>query len=158
MEPITAFRGRYAIFSNYALGRIFYRGHAWASVEHAYQAQKTLYPELQKRIRDAATPAIAKKLARSYELRPDWDEVKVEIMAELLREKFSAEPARRILLATATAELVEGNWWGDVFWGQCPLGTGENWLGRLLMVVRQELWLCVVNDEPFIPLSEVWQP
>lgn len=158
MEPITAFRGRYAIFSNYSLCSIFYKGHWWASVEHAYQAMKSTDPAMQKYIRDCATPAIAKKLARSYELRPDWDEVKVDIMAELLREKFSAEPARRILLATATAELVEGNWWGDVFWGQCPLGTGENWLGRLLMVVRQELWLCVVNNEPFIPLSEVWQP
>jgi hypothetical protein len=39
------------------------------------------------------------------------------------------------LLATEYVELIEGNNWGDTFFGVCN-GEGENWLGRLLMNLR----------------------
>lgn len=136
---ITSFRGRWAKLGNYSPCIVFYEGHAYPSVEHAYQAQKTTNPLLQKAVREQPTPATAKRLARSFELRPDWDEVKIPIMRHLLREKFVQEPERSILLSTGNEELVEGNWWGDRFWGQSPVGDGENWLGRLLMEVREEL-------------------
>lgn len=69
----------------------------------------------------------------------DWDGRKVAIMRGLLREKFApgSELAAR-LLATHPRALVEGNDWGDRFWGVCR-GQGENWLGRLLEQVRDEL-------------------
>jgi ribA/ribD-fused uncharacterized protein len=115
---------------------------------------KSTDPTVQKIIRDCATPAIAKKTARAFPHRPDWDTVKIGIMSELLVEKFSAEPARSILLATGDAKLVEGNWWNDTFWGECPLGEGENWLGRLLMWVR---WL-LVSDGGVSPLARRGSP
>jgi predicted NAD-dependent protein-ADP-ribosyltransferase YbiA (DUF1768 family) len=65
--------------------------------------------------------------------------VKVQIMRDLLVEKFSQEPERSILLATGDEELVEGNWWHDTFWGQCPVGHGENMLGKLLMELREAI-------------------
>ena len=115
----------------------------YPSTEHAYQAAKFLDPEHQKQIRDAPTANVSKKIARDLEKagyrRKDWDEVKVEIMRGLLREKFSQEPEKLVLLATGDEELVEGNWWNDRFWGQCPIGTGENWLGRLLMELRKDI-------------------
>jgi predicted NAD-dependent protein-ADP-ribosyltransferase YbiA (DUF1768 family) len=74
-------------------------------------------------------------------------------MRELLREKFWQEPERSVLLATGDVELIEGNWWGDQFWGQCPVGKGENWLGRLLMELRRDLR----SDRPLTPASELWQ-
>lgn len=141
------------MFSNYYLGTIFYRGHAYPSVEHAYQAQKTPVTAMQQAIRDCASPGAAKRLAHTLVLRHGWEEMKVSIMAELLLEKFSAEPARSVLLGTGDAELVEGNYWGDCFWGQCPVGQGENWLGRLLMTVRDRL-----RGGEFIAASETWQP
>lgn len=152
VAPITAFRGRWTKLGNYSSCVVFYNGHAYQSVEHAYQAQKTLGLTDQKKIRDSPTPATAKKLARKKPLRPDWDSVKVSIMRELLREKFSQEPERSILLSTGVAELVEGNWWKDTFWGQCPVGNGENWLGRLLMEVRTEL-----REHRVEPASETWR-
>lgn len=112
---ISAFRGRWTKLGNYSSCVVFFEGHAYQSVE------------------------LAKKLARTVPLRADWDTIKIHVMRTLLREKFSQEPERSILLATGSEELVEGNWWHDRFWGQCPLGTGENWLGRLLMEVRAEL-------------------
>ena len=44
-----------------------------------------------------------------------------------------------LLLATGDAKIVEGNTWGDVFWGVCN-GVGENHLGEILMKVRQDLF------------------
>ena len=115
----------------------------YPSTEHAYQAAKFLNEEHQQEIRNAATANVSKKIARRLEKagyrRKDWDDVKVDVMRGLLREKFSQEPEQEVLLKTGDEELVEGNWLGDTFWGQCPVGTGENWLGRLLMELRDEL-------------------
>ena len=71
-------------------------------------------------------------------LRPDWEEVKVQVMRELLYAKFSEEPLRGMLKATGDQHLEEGNNWGDTFWGVCR-GRGENWLGKLLMEVRASI-------------------
>lgn len=81
----------------------------------------------------------AKKLGRTVVLRPDWNEVKVSIMRNVLALKFRQNPdLREKLLATGEAELIEGNHWKDTFWGVCN-GVGENWLGKLLMELREEL-------------------
>jgi ribA/ribD-fused uncharacterized protein len=77
--------------------------------------------------------------ARNVEIRRDWDEVKLRIMEGLVRQKFSKDPVlRQRLLDTGDQDLVEGNTWGDTFWGVCR-GQGSNWLGRILMDVRAEL-------------------
>ena len=55
-----------------------------------------------------------------------------------LRYKFSNPDLKEKLLATGNEELVEGNWWGDQYWGICD-GIGKNKLGKLLMKVRKEL-------------------
>lgn len=136
---ITAFRGRWTKLGNYSSCVVFYQGHAYQSVEHAYQAQKSTNPAVQRAIRDQPTPATAKRLARIVTLRLDWEGIKIPLMRELLREKFSQEPECSVLLSTGDQELVEGNWWNDTFWGQCPVGVGENWLGRLLMELRDDL-------------------
>lgn len=143
---VQYFRGKWAKLGNYSACTIFYKGHAYMSVEHAYQAQKSLDPAIQKMIRDQPTPATAKKLARSVILRPDWDQIKLSLMKDLLREKFSQEPERSILLSTGDQELIEGNWWQDRYWGQCPIGVGENKLGELLMDVRSELRAGTLDD------------
>jgi ribA/ribD-fused uncharacterized protein len=136
---ITEFRNKWVKLGNYSLCTVFYSGHAYTSIEHAYQAQKSLDPAIQKMVRDCPTPNTAKQMARKVQLRPDWEQVKNGIMLELLREKFSSEPERSILLSTGAENLVEGNWWGDRYWGQCPVGNGKNMLGLMLMHVRAEL-------------------
>jgi ribA/ribD-fused uncharacterized protein len=71
-------------------------------------------------------------------MRDDWNDIKIDVMRDLLQEKFSDDDLRELLLATGDAELIEGNTWNDYFWGVC-LGEGQNWLGKLLMEVRKEL-------------------
>jgi ribA/ribD-fused uncharacterized protein len=70
--------------------------------------------------------------------RADWEAVKLEVMKEILRLKFSEPSLREALLATGDAPLIEANTWNDTFWGVCR-GRGQNHLGRLLEEVREEI-------------------
>lgn len=136
---ISSFRGEWTRLSNYSLCSVWFDGHIYSSVEHAYQAAKTLDDKERVGIRHIPTPNQAKKLGRKVTIRSDWEDIKVDIMRELLKEKFAQKPERDILISTGNEELIEGNWWGDRFWGQSPLGNGKNWLGTLLMEIREQI-------------------
>ena len=135
---IREFVGPYAFLSNFAPHSTEYAGQQYRTVEHAFQAAKTRDPEEQRRIREAITPRTAKALGRSVALREDWEDVKLGIMYRLVKRKFEDPELAQQLRATGTAILIEGNWWGDTFWGVSG-GTGENHLGKILMRVRREL-------------------
>lgn len=134
---IDSFRFQYGFLSNFHEAPIYVDGERYRSVEHAYQAYKTLDPWSRRLIREAATPGQAKKLGQGVSLRPDWDAVKVDLMRTFVRKKFDNPFLRPLLLATGNASLVEGNTWNDTFWGVCR-GVGQNWLGKILMEIREE--------------------
>ncbi len=56
-------------------------------------------------------------------------------MHSILHAKFAVPALRDALLDTGHAELIEGNTWGDVYWGVFG-GRGRNQLGRTLMRIR----------------------
>jgi ribA/ribD-fused uncharacterized protein len=119
-----------------------FEGLSYPSTEHAFQAAKTTNPRLRRAIRDVATPGSAKKMGASLTLRTDWESVKLGVMLEFLRQKFGQPLLRGLLLKTGQAQLVEGNTWGDTYWGaieQEGRWVGQNRLGILLMQVRDEL-------------------
>jgi predicted NAD-dependent protein-ADP-ribosyltransferase YbiA (DUF1768 family) len=62
-------------------------------------------------------------------------------MHNLIKQKFSDAALRELLMKTSPVKLIEGNTWGDTFWGECPLGTGKNMLGKLLMYERDGLFI-----------------
>jgi ribA/ribD-fused uncharacterized protein len=142
---IAAFSGSYAFLSNFfpIPGGLQMDGQSYPTLEHAFQASKTPSLIWRERIRRAPTPAEARRVGRKVPIRKDWEQVKVRVMAELLRRKFDpqAHPDLvRQLRATGEALLIEGNLWGDLFWGVDErTGLGLNHLGRLLMEVRQAL-------------------
>ena len=82
-------------------------------------------------------------MGRHATLRPDWEEVKVDVMREGLRKKFAIPELRAMLLATGDEELIAGNTWHDRTWGRCVCdkcgGQGQNLLGQLLMELRTEI-------------------
>lgn len=128
-------------FSNFAPFPIDLDGKRWPTVEHHYQAQKFADPELQKKIRKAEKPVIAKALADKYRAtaRLDWDEVKNAIMERAVRRKFELyDELRELLLGTGEEELAEAAP-TDFYWGVGRDGTGQNRLGHLLMRIRAEL-------------------
>lgn len=138
MAQIDNFRLDYFFLSNFYPCKIAYDGMTFPSVEAAFQAAKTLdkIERVQFQTMDAST---AKRVGRRVKLRPDWESVKIGIMRELVACKFlNSEELRDKLIATGDAELIEGNTWGDRFWGVCN-GSGRNELGRILMEVRSEI-------------------
>jgi ribA/ribD-fused uncharacterized protein len=146
MSEITRFDGEYGFLSNFYESPI--EMPSWhpapgviaPTVEHAFQSLKTENFDESLAILRAPSPSVAKRMGRRVvHLRPGWDEGRVVVMVALLRLKFApgSELAAR-LAQIGHAHLVEGNAWGDCFWGVCG-GVGENWLGRSLMLVRAEL-------------------
>ncbi len=136
---IASFSGEYRYLSNFWPAEVTFEGHRYPSVEHAYQAAKTLDAEARARIAALPTPSEAKRAGRALTYRADWDRVKLDVMERCVRDKFINHAVLGAkLLATGEAELVEGNDWGDEFWGVCE-GRGANHLGKILMKVRAEL-------------------
>jgi ribA/ribD-fused uncharacterized protein len=134
---IDRFIGEHRFLSNFHAAPVWLEDQLYPTVENAYQAAKTLNADLRRQFH-SVSPVRAHRLGRRLELRPDWAEVRLTIMLGLLRQKFRIPELCDRLLATGDHVLVEGNSWGDTFWGTCR-GTGENHLGRLLMQVRSEL-------------------
>lgn len=130
--------GTYDFLSNFHTSPCEFEGKSFPSVEHAYQAAKTTDKMWKAAITDAPTPGESKKLGRRCPVREDWEEIKLSVMEELVRSKFSNPKLSQKLLETNDKLLVEGNTWGDTFWGVCN-GRGENHLGKILMKVRSEL-------------------
>lgn len=132
---INKFRDDYYFLSNFYGCNITYNGITYRNNEAAFQAQKDI-----KRSEEFAnlSPASAKRLGRKVMLRRDWEEVKLDIMYELLKCKFDQNPSlKEKLINTGDRLLVEGNDWHDTYWGVCN-GKGSNHLGKLLMKLREE--------------------
>ena len=146
----------FGFLSNFHPAPIELDGETWPTVEHFYQTQKSPDPVYRQAIRQAVSPGRAKRLAappggprrvsaqswfrrNQCEPRPDWHEVKLEVMRRAVRAKFTQNAdLAELLRATGTAELIEDSA-SDPYWGIGADGTGSNWLGRVLMEVRAEL-------------------
>lgn len=136
---VEAFEGEWRFLSHFYESPVEYRGVYYRTIEHAFQAAKTLDLAAREKIRQVHEPAEAKRLGRGVRLRPGWEVIKLDIMRHLLEQKFTVYPTlRRNLLGTGEAELIEGNRWNDRYWGVCG-GQGENHLGRLIMEIRAGL-------------------
>lgn len=135
---ITDFRGEYKWISNFGESLITFGEKTYATTEHFYQAMKATTEEDHEHVRTASTPGRSKRRGQKIKLREDWEEVKLSVMEQALRRKFQIPELRKKLLATKQQHLVEGNTWGDGFWGVCD-GDGLNHLGRLLMDIREEI-------------------
>ena len=137
-EPIKAFQGEYRWLSNFHLIRITYDGLTYPSTENAYQAQKTLNLKIRE-LFTCMAPAEAKRHSRLLKIRADWEDVKVQVMRDVTRLKYLDRDLADLLIDTYPRELIEGNTWGDKFWGQCSVGKGRNMLGQIIMEVREKL-------------------
>lgn len=138
-KVIKCFRGKYDFLSNfYHDCYIEADGYVYASVERYFQSMKNNSPAYKRAVAGARCEADAKHLGRKVSLRPDWDEIKDQVMLDGLRLKFADLELRQKLLDTGDAYLEESNTWGDRYWGTVK-GEGKNMLGKLLMQVRDEI-------------------
>lgn len=160
----------YYEFSNFYEAKVTYNGIVYPTSEHAYQAAKFIGNTKEEKeyidiIRKANTPGIAFVLAKQktgggykwrtdlnpiiqkylnlgVSMRPDWEDVKIEIMAEIVHNKFMYnEKLKKLLVSTGDRYIAEHTN-RDSFWADGGDGSGENWLGRILMALRD-----VINEE-----------
>ena len=135
---IDAFRNEYFFLSNFYEAPVSYEGISYQNNEAAFQAMKCISP-LDRAQFANLSPTEAKKLGRKINLRHDWEDIKVNVMKELIHCKFDQNPdLKEKLLSTGNTYLEEGNNWGDKIWGTVN-GQGANLLGRILMQERDFL-------------------
>ena len=141
MESITRFDGEFRFLSNFYPEEIFFRNRTFKTSEAAYQSAKSLDVEEIMAIQFAKTPGKAKQLGRQVKsLAPGWADNRIQIMETILTIKFSNPKLAQQLISTHPKQPVEGNSWGDIFWGvDQATGLGQNRLGRLLMQERDRL-------------------
>lgn len=136
---ISEFSRNYSWLSNFYRTDVEVEDNVFITVEHAYQSAKVTWHDEWIEITQASTPAEAKRLGRAAtSIRHDWDEVKVGVMHTAVAAKFQNPELAEKLIATGDALLIEGNDWGDRFWGVYK-GRGHNMLGKILMEVRANL-------------------
>lgn len=136
-----------SVLSNYYPCKIFYKGYKYSSSEAAYQAAK-FDDKTTKQFFSKLTADEARKVAhRISRLQiPEWEQIKYDVMVEVLRVKFSSTyDLAKALLDTGEAILVENTTgWCDNIWGRCSCEKCkdlpyQNLLGKALMQVREEL-------------------
>lgn len=137
---ITKFRGDYNFLSNFYKCKVLLDGVEYPTVENAFQASKTLDHDERLQFQ-TCSPVDAKKLGYKVNLRKDWEYIKDSIMFGLLFQKFIQNSIfNNRLVNTNGRWIIEGNDWGDRYWG-CENEDGEwagkNKLGRMLMVLRE---------------------
>ena len=151
-QIIDKFDGtEYGFLSNFHPCEFEYKGITYKHSEGAFQAQKTLDEKERQYIATLSAGESKRACGRrglkgfKINFRTDWEQVKDQVMYEVVTEKFKQNPdLKDKLLATGDAMLIEGTTWHDNYWGNCTCArckniTGRNQLGLTLMRVREEL-------------------
>lgn len=147
-ERVCFYEQDFYVLSNFSAFTIQWKGLRFDTSEAAYHWEK-FTPEgfmgaawdIRNAIHAAPSAHEAFRFAQANKglRRRDWDDVKVNIMRNILRAKVDQhEYVRRKLLSTGDRELVE-NSWRDDYWGWGPNKDGQNMLGKLWMEIRDEI-------------------
>ena len=144
MNTINSFSNEYQFLSNFYSAEVVHEGITYKNSEAAFQAAKTKDFRIRREFSEL-NPSQAKLKGRYIELRSDWEEVKDDIMYQIVKDKFTRNSnLKSLLLKTNSSILIEGNWWHDNYWGDCNCEKckdkeGKNTLGLILMRVREEI-------------------
>ena len=145
MNTICSFREEYRFLSNFYQYSFEYNGLVYPNAEAAFQAQKCSNDADRVKYTLQKNPVRVKQMGKKEPNLPvDWDSISYGIMNEILHAKFSVPELADKLKATGDAYLEEGNHWHDNRWGKCTCEKcstkeGQNWLGKILMSIRDEL-------------------
>jgi predicted NAD-dependent protein-ADP-ribosyltransferase YbiA (DUF1768 family) len=156
---IDSFKGKYAFLSDSYLSSNRYDDDYYGCEAAAFAAARIINVadrisfmagncspwQVQKRL---------KTIPRKW-IRADWSSVQIDVLREIMRERFYSSPAREWLLDTGDALLINGNLHHDNFLGTCFCqtalastlkygthafckGVRQNIRGKLLMEIREE--------------------
>ena len=137
------FDGEYSFLSNMYSCKIHWDGEIFPCVETAFQYakcadenEKELFIDKRGYWHNGYT---ARSIGRKVKLRKDWNIYRMDVMYQLLEDKFyHNEGLRKALCDTGNLYIQEDNTWNDKFWGVCN-GEGMNMLGKMIMEIRQNI-------------------
>lgn len=131
---ITSFQGENRYLSNFYPARTVHDGIVFPCSENAFQAAKrgTL---AEREAFQPLEPGAAKRKGHEKPAPPTWEQDKRLTMFHIVNDKFGEYTLWNRLVATRGSKLIEGNTWNDRYWGAVN-GVGDNWLGRILMYIR----------------------
>jgi len=143
INKISSFRGKYFFLSNFFPCDISHRDKTFQNVEQCFQYEKAIIfhdEYTTNKILAAPNPTDAKKLGKTIKNFNItlWNNIRKDEMFSILTNKFNNPILAEQLRQTDNAELIEGNTWGDTYWGKYN-GTGQNILGKLLMEIRSAI-------------------
>jgi ribA/ribD-fused uncharacterized protein len=137
--PINFYTPTFYVLNNFSPHAVEFRGKLYPTAEHAYQATKCTDPQGQEEIRNARSPLMAKSLANEKyrgARDPDWDSKKLVVVEEILRAKVEQHAEAREALAKSGGEEIVEDSPTDYFWGAGADGSGQNFLGKIWMKIR----------------------
>lgn len=136
---IKGFFGDYRWLSNFEPCKVYYEGLLYPSSEAAYQAAKIRvdYRHNLQTVSAAKTKREWKKYPLIDDSKEEWDERKYDVMSVILFDKFYRNKGlRQKLIETGDKYLEELNHWKDQDWGVDVKLGGKNYLGKILMKIR----------------------
>lgn len=147
-DNIMQFNGEYSWLSNMSTFTPFIiDGISYNSTENFYQSRKSENSGVRIKV-SKLSPMQSKQYGKHIELRKDWEEVKVDVMKEGLSYKFAVPKMMNLLANTGVVRIVEGNTWGDKFWGvDIRTGVGKNTLGQLITEIRALIFEAIEKNE-----------
>ena len=154
-ERVRFYEHEFYVLSNFSAFQLAWRQLTFPTVEHAYHWEKFNRHgcvALRRLIHEAPSAHEAFQIARLHapDVRPEWPEIRVDVMRDLLRAKVRQHAyVRTKLLQTGDRELVEDSW-RDGVWGWGSDRQGQNLLGKLWMEIRAEL-----RQRDLEPTSEI---
>lgn len=142
-DAVYFYEQNHYYMSNFSSFRLRWAGVDFDTSEHAYHWYRFngCAEHHQERILRARSAHEAFRYAQDNKAdqRPEWDQIKVGVMCDILRCKIDQhEYVRRKLLQTGNRTLIE-NSHRDPFWGWGENRDGLNMLGKCWMNVRAEL-------------------
>lgn len=153
----------YGAFSNLFKSPITFEGKIYPTAEHAYQAGKAQKPKVRDWILAAPSPALAAMAAHglyTWDVVPNWNEIKFDRMRRVLAAKFTQHPhLKKLLVETGDKRLIEAGTTNNAvnrLWGEVN-GVGQNMLGVMLMELRQKL-RAKSTISPIVKLQKVKRP
>lgn len=150
---MITFYGKNSPYSNFYYVEFDYKGYKVTSSEQAFMLEKALMfdKSMVERILSTTNPAEIKKLGRKVKNFDEkkWNEVRYDIMVDILCAKFSIEPLKTELLNTGIEFIVEASPTDKIWGAGLALGDprlnyakyypGRNLLGHALMDARARL-------------------
>ena len=134
--------GKYGFLSNLYKHPIVFEGKEFTCSETAYQFGKPRDLAVAEWIVSAPKPQLSAAAAHAlfaFDIRPDWNQIKVERMRDVLKVKFQSEGLAFFLANTGISPLIEESK-TDAFWGIGKKGNGKNMLGNLLTEIRADIF------------------